>query len=107
MFGVATPRFFSIDKSNISAYSKGTLDNYSATVKDAETKLVVTGYADKETGSAAVNDRISKARAEAVRDYLVEKGIAEDRIEVKWVGDTEQAFAKPHGAKINRCVVIR
>ena len=83
------------------------MDNYIATVKDAETKLVVTGYADKETGSAAVNDRISKARAEAVRDYLVEKGIAEDRIEVKWVGDTEQAFAKPHGAKINRCVVIR
>lgn len=107
---IVTPEtvvFFSIDKSNISAYSKATLDNYIATVKDAETKLVVTGYADKETGSAAVNDRISKARAEAVRDYLVEKGIAEDRIEVKWVGDTEQAFAKPHGAKINRCVVIR
>lgn len=99
--------FFSIDKSNLTAYSKASLENYIATVKDAETKLVVTGYADKETGSAAINERISKARAESVRDYLVEKGIAEERIEVKWVGDTEQAFAKPHGAKINRCVVIR
>ena len=60
---IVTPEtvvFFSIDKSNISAYSKATLDNYIATVKDAESKLVVTGYADKETGSAAVNDRISK-----------------------------------------------
>ena len=46
-------------------------------------KLVVNGYADSATGSAAVNQKISKARAEKVADELVKLGVAKENIVVK------------------------
>ena len=55
--------------------------------------IVLTGYADKETGNAGVNKRIAKQRANAVKKALVEKGIAEDRLKIEVKGDTEQPFA--------------
>lgn len=42
--------------------------------------FVLEGHTDS-TGSANVNSRISKARAMAVRDYLVKKGIATTRLD--------------------------
>lgn len=98
--------FFNFNQSVLTGYSKATLKSYAAQVKDGDEKLTVIGYADKQTGSAEVNERISQKRAEAVKAYLVEQGIAEDRIEVKWVGSSEEAFAD-EAARINRCVIIR
>ena len=45
--------------------------------------MVVNGYADSATGSAAVNQKISKARAEKVADELVKLGVAKENIVVK------------------------
>ena len=98
--------FFNIDKANLTAYTKATLDSYIALAKEGDSKIYVTGYADKETGNATINERISKKRAENVKAYLVENGIAEERIVVDWKGDTVRAFEN-HGAKINRCVVVK
>ena len=51
------------------------------------------GYADKNTGSAAYNKRLSVRRAEAVKKVIVDKyGIDTDRIDVLGVGDTEQLY---------------
>ena len=67
----------------------------------------VTGYADKETGSTARNMQLSKERAEAVKSYLVEGGVATDRITADWVGDTEKAFVTPEAPMVNRCVILK
>lgn len=48
--------------------------------------LVVTGYADSKTGSAALNQTLSEKRANAVKAELVKLGVAEDKIEVKAAG---------------------
>ena len=106
---VANPEtvvFFNIDKATLTAYTKATLESYVALAKGGDSKIYVTGYADKETGNATINERISKERAQNVKAFLVENGIAEDRIVVDWKGDTVKAF-EDHSAKINRCVVIK
>lgn len=99
--------FFAIGEATLDNYAKATLDSYIAAVKDTNTDMTITGYADRETGSAKRNEEISKLRAEAVESYIVNAGIDADRITVKWVGDTEVAFDEPHGAAVNRCVVIK
>jgi OOP family OmpA-OmpF porin len=51
-------------------------------------KVQVSGHTDN-TGSAAVNARLSKARAEAVRQYLVDKGVAADRLTARGYGPSK------------------
>lgn len=96
--------FFSIGEAVLSDYAKVTLNGYAAQFKDADNSIVVTGYADKETGSSERNEQLSKERAECVTAYLVAGGVDAERITTTWVGDTEQAFTSPD---TNRCVIIR
>ncbi|MDO5572114.1 MAG: OmpA family protein [Bacteroidales bacterium] len=44
-----------------------------------DTEVYILGYADK-TGTVKINDRISLARAEALKTYLVQNGISANRI---------------------------
>ena len=48
--------------------------------------IILRGHSDAG-GNDAVNMRVSVERAEAVRDWLVEMGVAEDRIEVIGFGE--------------------
>ena len=73
--------FFNINKSKIA--SQKDLVNVKALAKyakDNNCKLNVTGYADGATGSAAFNQRLSEARANAVADELVKLGVKRDMI---------------------------
>ena len=53
--------------------------------------IVVTGSADKATGSAKRNQQLAEQRANAVKKYLVKKGVAEDKIETVVLGGIEGA----------------
>ncbi|MBR5206320.1 MAG: OmpA family protein [Alistipes sp.] len=98
--------FFNIGEAKLTDYAQATLNGYIATLKDGSANLTVTGYADKETGNAAINERLSEERAEAVKVYMVKHGIAAERITTKWVGDTEEAFTSPATPIVNRCAII-
>lgn len=55
--------------------------------------VVVTGYADKATGTPVINQRLSEQRAKAVADILTDKyGIAASRITQAADGSKEQPF---------------
>lgn len=54
-------------------------------VANPEVRVEVQGHTDN-TGSRALNVRLSKARAEAVRSFLVEHGVAADRLTAKGYG---------------------
>jgi OOP family OmpA-OmpF porin len=50
--------------------------------------VLVTGHTDP-IGTQAYNQKLSERRANAVRDYLVSKGIARDKIETLGMGKTQ------------------
>jgi outer membrane protein OmpA-like peptidoglycan-associated protein len=51
-------------------------------------KVEVDGHTDN-TGSASVNARLSKQRAEAVRQYLIDHGVPENRLTAKGYGPSK------------------
>ena len=71
---------------------------------DPDAKIIVTGYADRGTGNAKINERLSKERAEGITAKLVNNhGINPANITTTWKGDTVQPFAENDK---NRCVII-
>jgi outer membrane protein OmpA-like peptidoglycan-associated protein len=77
------------------------------TQQDPESKMVVEGYTDSQ-GSAASNQDLSQRRAKAVRDYLVSRGIAGDRITSEGFGPGRPVAdnASAEGRANNRRVEI-
>jgi len=74
---------------------------------DATMHVSIIGHTDS-SGSDAVNNPLSLDRAEAVRDYLVGKGVSSSRIEVAGHGEREPVAdnATPAGRAQNRRVEI-
>jgi outer membrane protein OmpA-like peptidoglycan-associated protein len=75
--------------------------------EDPLSKMVVEGHTDSQ-GGAAYNQDLSQHRAQAVRDYLVTRGIASDRITSQGFGPTRSVAdnASPEGRANNRRVEI-
>lgn len=72
-----------------------------------DSKVVITGYADKGTGSMAFNLHLSAQRAETVANTLTNKyGIARSRMEVKSMGETMfQPYPDPVQNRVAICIV--
>jgi OOP family OmpA-OmpF porin len=72
-----------------------------------QVRIVVEGHTD-DLGSAAYNQRLSERRAASVRDYLIGKGIADNRISVAGYGESQPVASNrnPEGRAQNRRVVI-
>jgi outer membrane protein OmpA-like peptidoglycan-associated protein len=77
------------------------------TREDPLSKMVVEGHTDSQ-GSVSYNQDLSQHRAQAVRDYLVTRGIAGDRIAAQGFGPTRSIAdnASPEGRANNRRVEI-
>ena len=72
--------FFALDSSAISVNAAEVLDSQAAWLKSHDhVKVVVQGYCD-ERGTREYNLALGERRANAVKQYLVSKGIAADRI---------------------------
>jgi hypothetical protein len=56
---------------------------------DPTAKLSITGYAD-ERGPNNYNQSLSQRRSQSVKEFLVSKGVAEDKIEFSDDGSTQQ-----------------
>jgi len=79
---------FEVGRSALTADSYGVLDGVAASlVANPEIRIEIAGYTDN-TGSAAVNTRLSQARAAAVRAYLAAKGVSPDRMVARGYGPT-------------------
>jgi len=65
------------------------LDPFAASLKDDPKALVsIIGHTDS-TGSDAINNPLSVARAQAVRDHLIARGVAAARIQTEGRGERE------------------
>ena len=77
---------FATNKTTIKETSYPSLDKL-ADILNAHANLSLTlkGYTDN-VGKAAANMKLSRGRADAVKDYLVQKGVADTRISAKGFG---------------------
>ncbi|MGM9741685.1 MAG: OmpA family protein [Candidatus Cryptobacteroides sp.] len=67
--------------------------------------VAVVGYADKETGNADTNMKLSENRAKNVRTMLVGEGVDESRIVLDWKGDTVQPFFEQERNRVVICTL--
>lgn len=96
---------FRIGSSVVDANQHINIFKTSEFIKNTGEKIKVVGYADKATGSAAINLKLSEARAKAVAKELTSKyGIASDKIIVEWKGAAEQPFKENNW---NRVVIMK
>ena len=71
---------FALNKADLNAASKANLAKFASQMADMpETDITIYGHTDN-TGSDAVNERLSKQRAQSVLDYLKSCGISADRM---------------------------
>ena len=94
--------FFGVNSADV-RQSRGLARAIKWLTNNASVSVVVSGHADP-TGTPEGNLALSQTRAEAVRDFLVEKGIDASRIEVKALGDTQLKYGRRDGR--NRRVAI-
>lgn len=81
--------FFDLGKADLRPESAPELDRIVSTLND-NTKMVIElgGHTDN-SGSNELNLRLSQDRADAVREYIIGKGIEPDRVASKGFGETK------------------
>jgi outer membrane protein OmpA-like peptidoglycan-associated protein len=99
---------FASGASTLLPASRPALDEVAKTLLDNPTvKVEIGGHTDR-TGSEPVNARISLGRANAVRTYLISKGVAADRMTAKGYGSSKPVAPNntPAGRATNRRVEL-
>ena len=103
------PRYvvvFNIGKSNISKREYMNIEAMAKGIKATDKVFTVTGYADKGTGSAEYNMKLSKKRAEAVRDLMVnEFGVPASQLKVDYKGGVGNMFYDD--PRLSRAVITK
>ena len=84
--------FFDTEKYNINAKSADALDKLANIFKEyPNSNILIEGHTDS-TGADAYNLTLSRNRAQAVTDYLRNKGISSGRMETKWYGENQPKY---------------
>ena len=84
----AADAFFDFDKSVLKAEGKAKLDDLAGKLKGISLEVIIAvGHTDS-VGTDAYNQKLSVARSEAVKAYLVSKGVEKNRIYTEGKGET-------------------
>ena len=100
---------FDSDKAALRPAGRDTLDQFIASIDGLDSRnIVAIGYADR-MGSDAANQALSQLRVDAVKAYLVGKGIKAERVETSARGETQPTTSlgeckDPNNAKNIACM---
>ncbi len=93
----ASPIIFAPGTSTTAEWHEGTLDQVAdLLLANPGIAVIVVGYTD-DTGPAEGNQTLSLERADAVRDYLIAKGVAPGLIEIEARGESESSGLRDIG----------
>ena len=101
----STAVFFEINKAVLTSKDKARLQLYAEEIKNVETSFVVSGYADKKTGSVKRNQTLSEQRAKVVYDYLISLGVPASKLETVAHGGVDPLFF--NNDVLSRTVIIK
>ena len=96
--------FFDVGKFTLRSESTPELERLYKLLNDLpRLKVEISGHTDN-TGSESINQKLSENRAKAVVDYLVRKGIAQNRVMFKGYGSSEPVADNntAQGRQLNR-----
>jgi outer membrane protein OmpA-like peptidoglycan-associated protein len=105
---IASHIYFETNSDKLKEESKKDLDLLVQILNlNKQIKIDVQGHTDN-VGDAAYNMELSQKRANAVRQYLINKGIAPDRVSAKGYGETKPVASNdtPEGKAKNRRVEL-
>ena len=105
-FQVATETFFAFDKATLTAEGRAALDDVAARLAVSQYDVIsIVGHADR-IGPAKYNQKLSERRANAMRDYLVEKGVPADKVAASGLGQKDPVAKCPglRGARLVECL---
>ncbi|EKF75028.1 OmpA family protein [Alcanivorax hongdengensis A-11-3] len=100
---------FELNSAKITASSRPTLDRMADSLKSqTDFNVEIAGHTDS-TGSAEYNEGLSDRRAQSVRQYLIDQGVAADRLTAKGYGELEPVASNDtaSGRAMNRRVELR
>ena len=99
---------FPINKASVDNEARVQLGFFADMIKQGGSDVVynVTGYADKGTGSPATNERLSKARAQAVYDVLIgEFNVSPAQLKMSHEGGVDNMFYDD--PRLSRAVITK
>ena len=99
---------FPTNGTTLNANAKADLSKFaSSLINNPNTNVQIYGYTD-DTGSLAVNERVSTGRADAVRNYLLNSGVQANRLSAQGLPmqDYVASNSTPEGRAQNRRVEI-
>jgi len=104
----AEPILFEPAAASITEGSRQTLDRAVSLITESDLVLEVGGHTDS-SGNARTNQLLSEKRAQAVKAYLVAKGVDPDRLDAVGYGPNEPIAdnATEEGRAANRRIVFR
>lgn len=99
--------FFEIGKATLSSKDKARVKLLAEAIKAGgdSYKYEVGGYADKKTGSASWNNKLSEKRAKAVYDLLISEGVPASQLELKAYGGVDAMFF--NNDVLSRTVIVK
>ena len=105
-FRLSTDTFFEFDKFTLTREGQAALDDVATRLAATSYDTIsIVGHADR-IGTRKYNQGLSEHRAQTMRDYLVSKGIAAEKIAASGVGSSELATRCDHlrGARLVSCL---
>ncbi|MCK0152238.1 OmpA family protein [Alcanivorax sp. S6407] len=100
---------FELNSAKITAVSRPTLDKLAESLKSqTDFSVEIAGHTDS-SGSAEYNENLSDQRANAVREYLIEQGVAAERLTSRGYGEVDPVASNEtaSGRAMNRRVEFR
>lgn len=96
---------FAIGKSKVEPHQEVNVYNVAKYLKDnKDVKVRIVGYTDNATGTPAINEKLSKERAQNVANLILNKyGIESNRVHIQWEGQTNPPFSVDEW---NRAVIL-
>src|SRR5687768_4395330 len=105
---LASDVLFEFDKAQLRPAGQEKLDELAGRLKDAQVESVLAvGHADR-IGPEQYNEKLSAERAEAVKQYLAQKGIEQQRVQAQGRGEAQPVTGEQckgqKGAKLISCL---